>query len=104
MSEGYRLTPEDMAAEVTALAALGDRADGLVTSAGELAQRLPKLGTAPPALHLANQLRIAAGDAGLTGEVKAASEDLARFHRRLSNAIIRYVGQDDTVARSLDQL
>lgn len=103
MSHGYQLTPDELAAQVTALAELGDRADGLVTSANELARRLPKLGTAPPALHLARRLRDAAGDTGLTGEVTAASADLGRFHHDLATVVARYVRQDDTIARSLDE-
>lgn len=104
MSGGYGLAPDDLAAEVTALAALGGRTDGLLTSAGELARRLPKLGTAPPALHLARQLRAAAGDTGLTGEVATASAELSRFHRDLAATVTRYVGQDDHVADSLGEL
>lgn len=104
MSRGYQLTPDDLAAQVTALAALGDRAEGLVTSAGELAQRMPKLGTAPPALHLAKQLRDAAGAAGLTGEVSAASTELAHYHEDLAAAVTRYVQRENTIASSLDGL
>jgi len=98
---GYRLRPDELTAQVTVLAALGDRADGLVRTAGELAQRLPKLGTAPPALHLAKQLRDAAGDAGLTGEVTAASAELSRFHQDLAVAVDVYRRQEDDVANSL---
>jgi hypothetical protein len=92
-----------LAKQVTALAALGDRADGLVRTATELAQRLPKLGTAPPALHLAKQLRDAAGDTGLTGEVTAARAELARFHQGLAANVDDYVRQEHGVAGSLGQ-
>lgn len=98
---GCRLTPDDLAAQVKVLSALGDRADGLVRTAGELAQRLPKLGTAPPALHLAKRLRDAAGDTGLTGEVTAASAELSRFHQNLAVAVTGYVQQERKVADSL---
>jgi hypothetical protein len=100
---GYRLTPDDLTVQAKALAALGDRADGLVRTAGELAQRLPKLGTAPPALHLANRLRDAAGDTGLTGEVTAASAELSRFHRNLAVAVEHYRRLEHDVARSLGE-
>lgn len=102
MSGGYQLTPDELTAQVSALAALGDRADALVTSAGELAQRLPELGTAPPALHLAQRLRDAAGDTGLTGEVTARHAELTRYHGNLAATVNRYVSQEDTIARSLD--
>jgi hypothetical protein len=98
---GYQLTPAELTTQVKALAALGDRADGLVRTAGELAQRLPKLGTAPPALHLAKQLRDAAGDTGLTGEVTAARAELARFHQDLAVIVADYVRQEHNVAGSL---
>ena len=101
---GYRVTQEELTTQVTALAALADRADGLVRAAGELAQRLPKLGTAPPALHLANQLRDAAGDTGLTGEVTAASAEYSRFHQNLAANVDDYVRQEHRVAGSLDGL
>jgi hypothetical protein len=99
---GYRLTQDDLTTQVTVLAALGDRADGLVRAAGELAQRLPKLGTAPPALHLAQRLRDAAGDTGLTGEVTAASAEYSRFHQNLAVTVEDYVRQEHRVAGSLD--
>jgi hypothetical protein len=102
MSGGYQLTPDELTAQVSALGALGDRADALVTSAGELAQRLPQLGTAPPALHLAQRLRDAAGDTGLTGEVTTRRAELARYHGNLAATVTRYVSQEDTIARSLD--
>jgi hypothetical protein len=100
---GYRLTPDDLTTQVTVLAALGDRADGLVRTAGELAQRLPKLGTAPPALHLAKQLRDAAGDTGLTGDVTATSAEFSRFHRNLAVTVADYVQQEQDVAGSLGE-
>jgi len=101
VSGGYRLTPDDLTTQVTVLAALGDRADGLVRTAGELARRLPKLGTAPPALHLAKQLRDAAGHPGLTGEVTVASAELSRLHQDLAATVADYVREEHDVAGSL---
>lgn len=102
MSNGYQLAPHELTAQVTALVKLGDRADALVTSAGELAQRLPKLGTAPPALHLAQRLRDAAGDTGLTGAMTVRSAELARYHGNLAATLSRYVSQEHAISRSLD--
>lgn len=102
MSNGYQLTPEELTAQVKALAALGDRADALVTSAGELARRVPQLGTAPPALHLAQRLLDAAGESGLTGEVTARRTELTSYHGNLAATVARYVSQEDAIADSLD--
>jgi hypothetical protein len=100
VSNGFGLTPDDLDAQVTRLKALNNDTDGLVRSAGELARHLPKLGTAPPALHLAQRLRDAAGETGLTGEVTAASNELARFHEGLAANVRDYVIQNDAAARS----
>lgn len=66
---------------------IGDQTSGLVTSAGRLAEHLPLLGTAPPAMHLAMRLREAAGPAGLTGEVSAAGAELTSCHRALRGTL-----------------
>lgn len=97
---GYELAPHELAAQVKALAELGDRANGLVSSANRLAQRVPKLGTAPPALHLAMRLHEAAGEAGLTGEVTAASTELNGFHTALGETVANYLHREDDAERS----
>jgi hypothetical protein len=93
---GYRLEPQELTAQVAKLTAVGDQTAGLVSSASRLAERLPKLGTAPPAMHLAMRLREAAGNSGLTGEVSAADTELNSFHRALKATVTRYLeGESD---------
>jgi hypothetical protein len=96
---GYRLAPHDLAAQVTALVALGDQADGIRTAAGQLGERPPLLGTAPPALHLAMRLRQATGGAGLAGQINAASTELTQFHRSLRRAVTNYLDGEASIAR-----
>ncbi|WP_236808872.1 hypothetical protein [Amycolatopsis albispora] len=84
------MEPQELTAQVAALAALGDRTTGLVSSANRLAEQLPRLGTAPPALHLAMRLREAAGESGLSGEVTAADGRLNDYHRALHATVDRY--------------
>jgi hypothetical protein len=103
VSARYLPRPDDLAAQVAALAVLGDRAEGLVRSAAKLAQRRPKLGTAPPALHLAMRLRDAAGDARLTGEIAAASAELARFQQNLTATFSRYTQSEAAITHPLDE-
>ncbi|MGW3469594.1 hypothetical protein ACWDKQ_14240 [Saccharopolyspora sp. NPDC000995] len=98
---GYQVAPQDLALQVTALSGIGERTNGLVTSAGELAGRMPMLGTAPPALHLANRLREAAGDSGLTGEISAADTELNSFHTALQATVTGYLQTDDDSAQAL---
>ncbi|WP_432757863.1 hypothetical protein [Saccharopolyspora erythraea] len=90
-----------MESQVAALTALGDRTNALVGSAGRLAERLPRLGTAPPALHLAMRLREAAGQSGLTGEVTAADTELNGFHRSLKETVTGYLDRESDAAASL---
>lgn len=97
---GYALSPHELSSQVTTLSSLGDRAEGLVSSANRLAQQSPKLGTAPPAMHLAMRLQEAAGETGLTGEVTAASTELTGFHDALRQTVANYVESEDTAARS----
>lgn len=98
---GYRLAPEELTAQVAKLAALGAATSGLETSANALAERLPKLGTAPPALHLAMRLREAAGPSGLTGEVGAANTELNSFHRALRETVANYLDQEAEITSTL---
>jgi len=98
---GYRLAPDDLTAHVSALAELADRTSGMVRSATTLAQRTPQLGTAPPALHLADQLRKAAGDTGLTGELTAAHTELNTVHSTLRAGLDRYLHAEEQVVDAL---
>lgn len=94
----YEVTPDELASQAATLAQIGDRVDGLVGSAGRLAERLPLLGTAPPALHLAARLREAAGREGLTGEVGATNTELHSYHRALKETISSYLDADSDAA------
>ncbi|GAA3583489.1 hypothetical protein GCM10022222_80330 [Amycolatopsis ultiminotia] len=87
---GHEVTPHALSRQAAALARLGEHTGGLADSAGRLAGRLPRLGTAPPALHLAQQLRAAAGEAGLTGEIGAAKTEITGFHEALRTGAQRY--------------
>lgn len=99
---GYQLAPEELAAQVKALATLGDRTSGLVGSAGQLARRLPKLGTAPPALHLAARLRDAAGETGLTGDISAAGTELNAVHTALRDNVAQYLYAEERIADAMN--
>ncbi|GAA4874717.1 MULTISPECIES: hypothetical protein [Saccharopolyspora] len=98
---GYQVAPQDLATRVTELTGIGERMHGLVTSAGRLAERLPMLGTAPPAMHLAMRLREAAGRSGLTSEISAADTELAGFRSALDATVTGYVAVDDRTAEEL---
>lgn len=98
---GYQLQPEELRAQISALAALGERTRSLVGSADELAGRPPMLGTAPPAMHLAMRLREAAGESGLTGEIRAAHTELNGFHGALKNTLDSYLEVEENIASTL---
>jgi hypothetical protein len=84
------LEPDELETRVAALIAVATATGELVASASRLAERLPMLGTAPPAVHLAQRLRDAAGATGLTGEVSAAEAELKSFHEALSATLAAY--------------
>jgi hypothetical protein len=94
----FEVLADELTGQVRALIDVGDQTSGLVSSAGQLAERRPLLGTAPPALHLAARLRDAAGPAGLTGEVSAADAELASYHRALRATVDSYQDGDRDVA------
>ena len=98
MTEGYRVEPDLLEERITTLARLGELTGDLVATASRLAERLPMLGTAPPAVHLAMRLREAAGPAGLTGEVSAADTELNSYHRALRATVTRYQDGDNDIA------
>ncbi len=90
MNKGYDVDPELLGARIATLTKLGDLTGDLVATASRLAERLPMLGTAPPAVHLAMRLREAAGRSGLAGEVSAAEQEAQEFQRTLSEANAGY--------------
>lgn len=98
---GYQVTPLGLTEQVTALTGIGDQTSGLVTSARQLAERLPMLGTAPPAMHLAMRLRETAGQSGLTGEISAADTELHTFHCALKATVTGYLETDASSAEAL---
>ncbi|MFC4852927.1 hypothetical protein [Actinophytocola glycyrrhizae] len=113
MSKGYQVEPDLLAERISTLTKLGDLTGDLVATASRLAERLPMLGTAPPAVHLAVRLREAAGRTGLAGEVAAAQREVEAFQATLSDAkraydegeaeaesAVRAAGEHDHGARS----
>lgn len=99
--KGYEFAPHELNAQVAALGTLGDQTNGLATSARRLAERLPPLGTAPPALHLAMRLREAAGETGLSGEVSAADTELNNVHQALRTTMANYQDSEQAVVQAL---
>ena len=92
--QGYHVEPDLLEARITTLTKLGDLTGDLVATASRLAERLPMLGTAPPAVDLARRLRAAAGQSGLTGEVSAAEREVQAFQQTLSDAKAAYTERD----------
>nr|WP_042192786.1 hypothetical protein [Kibdelosporangium sp. MJ126-NF4] len=92
---------DELTSQVAALATAVGQIGDLVASARRLAERQPKLGTAPPALHLATRLQDAAGQTGLSGEVSAADAELDSFHRALRTTTDRYRDGDKGAAVTL---
>ncbi|RSN07362.1 hypothetical protein DMC63_35545 [Streptomyces sp. WAC 05977] len=99
--QGIEVELELLDARITTLADLGDLTADLVGTASRLAEQLPLLGTAPPAAHLANRLREAAGGSGLAGEIKAAEREVREYQQLLASAKRKYQEQDE---RSGDDL
>ncbi|MGW1681093.1 hypothetical protein [Saccharopolyspora sp. NPDC002376] len=98
---GYEVAPQGLSAQVEALSGLRERTTGLAGAASRLAGRLPQLGTAPPALHLAMRLREAGGQAGLSGEISAADTELNNFRTALGKTVTGYLSTDDDAAQAL---
>ncbi|EHR61643.1 hypothetical protein [Saccharomonospora cyanea] len=99
--KGIRLELDSLELPITTLTELGDLAGELVSTASRLAMRLPMLGTAPPAVHLAMRLREAAGSSGLEGALKSAEREVREYGKMLEQAKAKYQEQD---ARSGDDL
>ena len=97
----YQVEPELLEERISTLAKLGELTGDLVATASRLAERLPRLGTAPPAVRLATRLRDAAGQSGLAGEVAAAQHEVETFQRTLSEAKASYVEQEAAAESSV---
>ncbi|TQM78294.1 hypothetical protein FHX81_0556 [Saccharothrix saharensis] len=100
-NQGYRVELDLIANRITALTRLGDLTGDLATAVGRLAERQPKLGTAPPAVELATRLRAAAGESGLAGEVSAARREVEEFRQWVSAAGSSYTEADADVGTSV---
>jgi hypothetical protein len=101
--EGYRVEPDLLDERIATLSKLGDLTGDLVATASRLAERLPMLGTAPPAVHLAMGLREAAGRSGLAGEVEAAQHEVEAFHQTLSTARDSYAERESNAETAIRQ-
>lgn len=93
--QGINVELDLLEQRITTLAELGDLTGDLVATASRLAERLPLLGTAPPAVHLAMRLREAAGSTGLAGEVEATEREVREYKQMLADAKRRYQETDD---------
>lgn len=99
---GFAVAPDELNALVRTLGDVADAISELMASADRLGRRSPQLGTAPPALALADRLRATAGLAGLTGELGAANTELRDYHRSLVSALAGYVDVDRTLSATID--
>ncbi|GAB3493202.1 hypothetical protein [Amycolatopsis cihanbeyliensis] len=93
--QGIGLELDLLDQRITTLAELGDLTGDLVATASRLAERLPMLGTAPPAVHLAMRLREAAGSSGLAGEVEATEREVREYKQLLASAKRKYEEHED---------
>lgn len=98
---GYEVEPERLDDRITTLTKLADLTGDLVATASRLAERVPMLGTAPPAVELAKRLSAAAGSSGLAGEVGAAEREVQAFRQTLSDARTTYSQRDADAASSV---
>jgi len=101
MTEGYEVEPDLLEKRISTLTQLGDLTADLVATANRLAERLPMLGTAPPAVQLSERLRDAAGSTGLAGEVSAAEREVRAFQQLLSDTRATYGDADDAGASAM---
>jgi hypothetical protein len=99
--DGYEVEPDLLEKRIGTLSQLGDLTADLVATATRLAERLPMLGTAPPAVDLSQRLREAAGNSGLAGEVSAAEREVRAFQQLLSDTKGSYREADDAAASSV---
>jgi hypothetical protein len=101
VNDGYEVEPDLLQERISTLNRLGELTGDLVATASRLAERLPMLGTAPPAVHLAMRLREAAGRSGLAGEVQAAQQEVDGFQRTLSDTKESYVGRESDTGSAM---
>ncbi|MEY7973985.1 hypothetical protein AB8O38_18465 [Saccharomonospora xinjiangensis] len=101
MSEKIRFELDLLDQRITTLSELGDLTGELVATASRLAERLPMLGTAPPAVHLAMRLREAAGSSGLAGEVEATEREVREYGKMLAGAKRKYQEHEEQSADDL---
>lgn len=99
---GYAVAPEELNTLVKTLGDVADAIAELVASADRLGQRRPLLGTAPPALALADRLRATAGRVGLAGELGAAGSQLRDYHRSLVSALADYLDLEQTLSTTMN--
>ncbi|EIE99238.1 hypothetical protein [Saccharomonospora glauca] len=99
--KGLKVELDSLELPITTLTELGDLAGELVSTASRLAERVPMLGTAPPAVHLAMRLREAAGSSGLEGAIKAAERELREYGEMLEQAKRKYREQEDRSGEDL---
>ncbi|MGC7095196.1 hypothetical protein ACPZ19_11065 [Amycolatopsis lurida] len=86
---------------ISTLTELGDLTADLVATACRLAERLPMLGTAPPAVHLAMRLREAAGSSGLAGEIEATAREVREYQEMLAQAKGKYQEHDEQSGKDM---
>ncbi|AXB41346.1 hypothetical protein [Amycolatopsis albispora] len=98
---GIELDLDLLDGRISTLTELGDLTSDLVATACRLAERLPMLGTAPPAVHLAMRLREAAGSSGLAGEIEATVREVREYQEMLAEAKGKYQDHDTRSAEDL---
>lgn len=96
---GFQVSPESLQERIKILTRLGGLTGDLVATASRLAERQPMLGTAPPAVALANRLKAAAGQSGLAGEISAAEREVREFQQMLADVKATYVKTDQEAVR-----
>ncbi|ACU37377.1 hypothetical protein [Actinosynnema mirum] len=99
---GYEIALPELNALVKSLGDVADALSALVVPATALGQLPPLLGTAPPALAMADRLSATAGQAGLTGELSAADDALRAYHRTLVTTLSEYSDLDEAVSSTLN--
>ncbi|WP_374195064.1 hypothetical protein [Amycolatopsis sp. 195334CR] len=102
MSDGKLTLELDLLDQrISTLTELGDLTADLVATACRLAERLPMLGTAPPAVHLAMRLREAAGSSGLAGEIEATVKEVRDYQHMLGEAKGKYQNHEEQSSKDL---
>ncbi|MFI6096082.1 hypothetical protein ACIA8G_11040 [Lentzea sp. NPDC051213] len=90
---GYEVAPEELHDRIRTLTRLAELTGDLVATASRLAERLPPLGTAPPAQDLSQRLQ--KGASGLAGEVGAAEREVRAFQQMLAEIKTTYLDADE---------